>query len=62
MENKVYLLRSGQDTPPYIEVWENTGDLSDPIYQGTIMINPDGLFEYPNLEGEIIRIKNDQCT
>ena len=43
IDNKIYLLRSGRDTTPYIEVWEITGDLSDPIYQVTIMNNTDGL-------------------
>ena len=67
MENKIYLLRSGWDTTPYIEVWENTGDLSDPIYQVTIMNNTDGLqfssdiLSFGYFEGEIIRIKNGQC-
>ena len=60
MENKIYLLRSGWDTTPYIEVWENTGDLSDPKYQGTIMNNPDD-FQFQYFSGEIIRIKSDQC-
>ena len=47
--------------PSYIEVWENTGDLSDPNYQGTIMKNPDGFQFDVFFVGEIIRIKSDQC-
>ena len=60
MDNKIYLL-GGWETPLYIQVWENTGDLSNPNYQGTIMNNPDGFQFDKFLDGEIIRIKSDQC-
>ena len=45
----------------YIEIWENTGDLTDPNYQGAILNTADD-YEFDNYYlGEIIRINHDQC-
>ena len=62
MDNKIYLF-GGIFKELYIEVWENIGDLTNPNYQGTILDNPND-FQFNDMayfEGEIIRIKSDQC-
>ena len=45
----------------HIEIWENTGDLITPNYQGELLDNSDDhqFFQYDY--GEIIRINHDQC-
>ena len=62
MDNKIYLF-GGIFKELYIEVWENIGDLTNPNYQGTILDNPND-FQFNDMayfEGEITRIKSDQC-
>ena len=44
-----------------IEIWENTGDLTNPNYVATLLDNSDN-HEFFNYDyGEIIRINHDQC-
>ena len=44
-----------------IEIWENTGDLTNPNYVATLLNNSDD-HEFFNYDyGEIIRINHDQC-
>ena len=45
----------------YIEIWENTGDLINPSYQGKLLDNSDGHEFFTYDYGEIIRINHDQC-
>ena len=45
----------------YIEIWENTGDLINPNYQGELLDNSDGHEFFTYDYGEIIRINHDQC-
>ena len=44
-----------------IEIWENTGDLTNPNYQGTLLDDTDDhqFFNYDY--GAIIRINHEQC-
>ena len=45
----------------FIEIWENTGDLINPKYQGELLDNSDGHEFFTYDYGEIIRINHDQC-
>ena len=45
----------------YIEIWENTGDLNTPNYQGTLLDSSDDHKFNDNEFGEIIRINPDEC-
>ena len=44
-----------------IEIWENTGDLTNPNYKGTLLANSDDHDFFTYDYGEIIRINHDQC-
>ena len=61
---KISSIREGKLTIvplSYIEIWENTGDLINPSYQGELLDNFDG-YQFFNYDyGEIIRINHDQC-
>ena len=46
----------------YIEIWENTGDLNNPNYQGIILNASDDHEFYGDAYGEIIRINRAQCN
>ena len=41
-------------------MWENTGDVSTPNYQGTLLDDPED-YQFNNWFGEIIRIHPDEC-
>ena len=45
----------------HIEIWENTGDLITPNYQGELLDNSDDHQFFTYDYGEIIRINHDQC-
>ena len=45
----------------YIEIWENTGDLTNPNYQGIILDNSDDHQFDVTSWGEISRINLDEC-
>ena len=45
----------------YIEIWENTGDVANPNFQGTILNTPDDYELEGYYWGEIIRFNYDQC-
>ena len=45
----------------HIEIWENTGDLMTPNYQGELLDNSDDHQFFTYDYGEIIRINHDQC-
>ena len=45
----------------FIEIWENTGDLINPNYQGVLLDNSDDYQFFTYDYGEIIRINHDQC-
>ena len=44
-----------------IEIWENTGDLTAPNYQGILLDNSDHHDFFTYDYGEILRINHDQC-
>ena len=56
--------KNQQDIYPefsHIEIWENTGDLTNPNYNG-ILLNNDDHHNFTQYDyGEIIRINHDQC-
>ena len=45
----------------HIEIWENTGDLMTPNYQGELLDDFDNHQFFTYDYGEIIRINHDQC-
>ena len=45
----------------YIEIWEDTGELSTPSYEGTLLDSADDHQFNVDDRGEVIRINPDEC-